>query len=141
MSAFGGAWFAGRRMRRAETIAESEDIRDTQIRELLAEVKVRSKDAKRAEVEAKEVAERITALEAEAEDLRGRLDAAHETADKNENMLTDEVDEKTRLREELIKLRREKDQLETRVQELELEIRMTNDGGQLLDPALQIETS
>jgi chromosome segregation ATPase len=141
MSAFGGAWFTRWRMQRAETIAESEDIRDTQIRELLAEVKVRSKDAKRAEAEAREVGERIAALEAEVEDLRGRLDAAHETADNSENMLRDEVDEKTQLRDELIKLRREKDHLETRAQELELELRMASDGAQLLDPTLQMEPS
>ena len=138
-SALGGAWFARWRIRRAEKIAESEDIRDTQIRELLAEVKVSNKEAKRAAAEATESAERIAALETETEELRGRLDSAHETADNSENMLRDEVNEKTRLREELLKLRREKDNLETRVQELELELRMANDGAQLLDPALQME--
>ena len=141
VSALGGAWIARWRMRRAETIAESEDIRDTQIRELLAEVKVSNRDAKRVAAESREAGERIAALEAETDDLRGRLGAAQETADKSENMLRDEVDEKTRLREELIKLRREKDSLETRAQELELELRMAGDGAQLLDPALQMETS
>ena len=109
IAALGGAWVARWRIRRAEIVADSEDIRDTQIRELLAEVKVSSRDAKRAAAEAGEAAERIAALEKEAEELRGRLDAAHETADNSENMLRDEVNEKTRLREELIKLRREKD--------------------------------
>jgi len=141
ISAFGGAWFARWRMQRAEVIAEREDLRDTQIRELLAEIKVLGKDAKGAEAAGAEAAERIAVLEAEAEDLRGRLDAANQTADKSETMLRDEVDEKSRLREELIQLRREKDALETRTQELELELRMTSDGAQLLDPALQMESS
>lgn len=141
ISALAGAWFSRWRIRRAEVIAESEDIRDTQIRELLAEVKVLSKDAKGAETAGAEAAERIAALEAQAEDLRSRLDAAHQTADNSESMLRDEVDEKTRLREELIALRREKDALETRTQELELELRMASDGAQLLDPALQMESS
>lgn len=141
ISALAGAWFARWHMRRTEIIAESEDIRDTQIRELLAEVKVSNKDARRAAAESGEAGERVAALEAEAEDLRGRLNAAHETAANSENMLRDEVDEKTRLREELIKLRREKGTLETRAQELELELRMASDGAQLLDPALQMETS
>jgi hypothetical protein len=139
IAALCGAWFARWRIRRAEKIADSEDIRDTQIRDLLAEVKLRSEDAKSAAAEAGEKAERIAALEKEAEGLRSRLDAAHETADNSENMLRDEVSEKTRLREELVRLRREKDALETRTQELELELRMAGNGAQLLDPALQME--
>lgn len=141
ISAVSGAALARWRIRRAETIAESEDIRDTQIRELLAEVKVSNQNAKRAAAEASDAGERIAALESQLEEFRGRLEAAHETADKSEAMLRDEVNEKTQLREELIKLRREKDNLETRAQELELELRMASDGAQLLDPALQMEGS
>jgi chromosome segregation ATPase len=141
ISAFGGAWFARWRMRRAEVVAESEDIRDTQIRELLAEVKVLGKAAKGAEAAGAEAAEKIAALEAQIDDLRCRLDAAQKTADNSEKLLRDEVDEKARLREDLIRARREKDALETRTQELELELRMASDGSQLLDPALQMESS
>jgi hypothetical protein len=140
-AATGGAWLTRWRIRRHQEIADSEDLRDTQIRELLAEVKVRSQDA----VLAKQAAETAGAenqdLQAQIEDLNGQLEAARQLAGKSESMLKDEINEKTELRESLHKQKRENDGLATRAQELELELRMSDSGAQLLDPALQMEPS
>ncbi len=124
-AAAGGAWLTHWRIRRHQEIADSEDLRDTQIRELLAEVKVRSQDA----VLAKQAAETAGAenqdLQAQIEDLNGQLEAARQLAGKSESMLKDEINEKTELRESLHKQKRENDGLATRAQELELELRMS----------------
>ncbi len=140
-AAAGGAWLTRWRIRRRQEIADSEDLRDTQIRELLAEVKVRSQDAVRAKQAAEEAGAENQALQAKIEDLSGQLEAARELAGKSESMLKDEINEKTELRESLHKQRRENDGLATRAQELELELRMSTSGAQLLDPALQMEPS
>ncbi len=114
---------------------------DRQLRELLAEVKVRSQDAVRAKDAAEAAGAEAKALQDQVEDLAGQLKAARQLASKSESMLKDEINEKTELRESLHKQRRENDGLATRAQELELELRMSTSGAQLPDPALQMEPS
>ena len=138
LSASAGACFMRWRIARRQVIAESEDMRDTHIRELLAEVKVTAKESARMRAVAEASRVECESAQSQVKDLSTQLDTLRQQAERAESLLRNEIGEKSELRENLHKLLREKDRLATRAQELELELRMSADGSDLLDPALQM---
>ena len=120
---------------RTREIAEQEDTRDTQIRELLAALKVAREDLAKTREQAASATVTADQTHQRIEELEQQLAEAHRLHEDTRELLNEEIAEKTTLQEELIQIRRECEALRTRVQELELEAQ-ASEAGDLLDPML-----
>ncbi len=122
---------------RNREIAESEDPRDSQIRDLQATLTVNQKDAtinKAAAANAKEhvdfAHDRINELIAECSKAAENLDACKE-------LLKTKIAEREELHDQTSVAEKEVFQLKERLQEVELELSMAGESGNMLDPAMQ----
>ena len=136
VSGIGAAGYMHGRLQRQRLLAEIEDPRDTQIRELLVAVKVARENETRASSgredhldELSQARDRIKTLEklsagaaGEAETMQGRLESL--------------LGERNQLEENLAGMRRDNERLHNRVQELEMELSVGRTGD-LLAPELQ----
>ena len=120
---------------RTREIAAQEDTRDTQIRELLAALKLARGDLAKTREQAASATVTADQTHQRIEELEQQLAEAHQLHENTRELLNEEIAEKTVLQEELIQLRRECEALRTRVQELELEAQ-ASEAGDLLDPML-----
>jgi len=142
LAACAGAAFAGMRYARWQAarervIAEYEDPRDTQIRELLAEGKVLSKKLAAAQTAAEKAAEELALSTTRAQDLESAMSRAEKEFKTSQGMLHDHLGQRTDMETQLDQLRRENDGLKARAQELEMELRLGSEPD-LLDPSAQV---
>ncbi|MGI9330692.1 MAG: hypothetical protein ACR2QB_08220 [Gammaproteobacteria bacterium] len=142
LAACAGAAFAGMRytrwkVARERVIAEYEDPRDTQIRELLAEGKVLRKKLAAAQADAEKAGEELTLTTNRANDLEAAMARAQKEFKTSQGMLHDNLGQRTDMESQLDQMRRENDGLKARVQELEMELRLGS-GPDLLDPSAQV---
>ncbi len=126
------------RHQRGREVAEREDSRDTQIRELLAALKVARDDAARGKAALEAAAADAAAREEQLAELQSRLDAAIRAEADCRALLEQESSAQARAQEQLLAQRRETERLAGRVQELELEISVAQTTD-LLDPGLQLD--
>ncbi|HHQ13440.1 MAG TPA: hypothetical protein ENK16_00275 [Chromatiales bacterium] len=124
-------------IRRRQEIADREDSRDTQIRELLAALKVARTDAKRAREQAAETTSVMAQSKTEFETTRQALEAAQQQHEETRQLLQSEIDQKSALRDQLEAMRRECETFKSRAQELELELSVSQTKD-LLDPKKQL---
>lgn len=124
-------------VQRTREIAEQEDSRDTQIRELLAALKIARADLARAREEAAATSAGADETSRRLAELDEAVARSHTEHNETRELLDREIVEKSRLQEELHQLRRECEALKTRAQELELELQAAG-SAELLDPALQV---
>jgi nucleotidyltransferase/DNA polymerase involved in DNA repair len=138
-SAGAGAWGMRFHIHRTREIAEREDPRDTQIRDLQATLKLTRDDASKS-------------LQVIG-DHQGHLDLAHERIhelmEKNNNLLQQfencnktlqqEIDQKNDLITRLSAAEKQGENLKERLQEAEMELTSQQSSGDLLDPAVQTD--
>ncbi len=124
-------------IRRRQEIADREDSRDTQIRELLAALKVARADAKRAREEAAATTSVMAQSKTEFETTQQALEATRQQHQETRQLLQVEIDQKSALRDQLEAMRRECETFKNRVQELELELSVSQ-AEDLLDPKKQL---
>jgi len=136
-AAFAGIRYTRWQVARERVIAEYEDPRDTQIRELLAEGKVLRKKLAGTQAAAEKAGEELALTATRAKDLQTAMDRARKEFKTSQGMLHDHLGERTDMESQLDQLRRENDGLKARVQELEMELRLGNEPD-LLDPSAQV---
>lgn len=129
----GARWQAHRRRQ----VAESEDTRDTQIRELLAALKLARSDVQRAREAGEAAAEAGAAANASSATLESELAETRAQLQNTQQLLQGEIDRRTSQQEELLRLSRTNENLKQRIQELELELHVSH-SADMLDPELQV---
>jgi predicted flap endonuclease-1-like 5' DNA nuclease/chromosome segregation ATPase len=118
---------------RNREIADREDPRDTQIRDLQATLQVTRKDS----VERKSTAEDSTKhLEFAHDRIKELLQSGKETTEKLESckeLLRTKITEREQLHDKFVAAEREVNALKNRLEDAELELSMTNESGSMLD--------
>ncbi len=135
-SGFCAARYTRARVERERLIAEIEDPRDMQIRELLVAAKLARENALRAKSDESSSSEELVQARDRIRTLDKTVTSAHREVEAVQGRLEDLLSERNQLEEELAGLRRDKEQLRNRAQELEMELSMGK-AGDLLDPAMQ----
>jgi chromosome segregation ATPase len=142
LAACAGGAFAGMRytrwqVARERVIAEYEDPRDTEIRELLAEGKVLRKKLADTQAAAEKASEELALSATRAKDLEAAMARSQKEFKTSQGMLHDHLGGRTDMESQLDQLRRENDGLKARAQELEMELRLGKEPD-LLDPSAQV---
>jgi chromosome segregation ATPase len=135
-SSFCAARYARASMERERLIAEIEDPRDSQLRELLIAAKVARENALRAKAGESSSSEELVQARDRIRTLEKTAATANDQVETMQGRLEDLLGERNELEEQLAKLRRDKERLLNRAQELEMELSMGK-AGDLLDPAIQ----
>lgn len=136
LSGFGAAAYTRARLAHARLIAEIEDPRDTQIRELLVALKLARENSARAKVGERDAAEELSQARDRIRNQEKTLADAHKEVaimrDNEESL----IGERNRVEEELAAVRRENERLGDRIEALEVELSMAK-AADLLDPGAQ----
>lgn len=135
-SGFCAARYARARMIRERLMAEIEDPRDMQIRELLVAAKLARENALRAKADESSSSEELVQARDRIKTLDTTVTSAQREVETMQGRLEELLGERNQLEEQLAELRRDKERLGNRTQELEMELSMGK-AGELLDPALQ----
>lgn len=135
-SGFCAARYTRARTERERLIAEIEDPRDSQIRELLIAAKVSRQNALRAKAGESSNSEELVQAHDRIRTLEKTAASANADVETMQGRLEDLLGERNELEEQLAELRRDKERLRNRAQELEMELSMGK-AGDLLDPVLQ----
>jgi predicted flap endonuclease-1-like 5' DNA nuclease/chromosome segregation ATPase len=121
---------------RNREIADREDPRDTQIRDLQATLQVTRKDA----VERKTTTEDATKhLEFAHDRIKELLQSGKETTEKLESckeLLRAKITEREQLHDKFVTAEREVSTLKNRLEDVELELSMTNESGDMIDSGI-----
>lgn len=135
-SSFIAARYTRVRLERERLIAEIEDPRDSQIRELLIAAKVARENALRAKADESSSSEELVQARDRIRTLEKTATNANTDLETMQGRLEELLGERNQLEEQLAGLRRDKERLHNRAQELEMELSMGK-AGDLLDPVLQ----
>jgi len=135
-SGFCAARYTRARMIRERLMAEIEDPRDMQIRELLVAAKLARENALRAKADESSSSEELVQARDRIKTLDKTVTSAQREVETMQGRLEELLGERNQLEEQLAELRRDKERLGNRTQELEMELSMGK-AGELLDPALQ----
>ncbi len=136
VTGFCASRYARARAERERLIAEIEDPRDSQIRELLIAAKVARENAQRAKTSESTNSEELVRARDRIRTLEKAAANGNTEVETMQGRLEELLGERNQLEEELAALRRDKERLHNRAQELEMELSMGR-AGDLLDPALQ----
>ena len=129
-----GAYGMRRHMQRGRIIARSEDPRDTQIRDLVASMKIAKEDVVKARTKEHEFKEHVDMAHMRIKELQERLDSVNKKYYACNENLNKEHAEKEMLEERLKATMQQLETSQQRVQEMEMEMSV---GGSddMLDPA------
>jgi len=119
---------------RNREIAEREDPRDTQIRDLQAKVKLARTDMKRDRVQSAEAVEHLQLAHDRIRELLDRLASLQNAVDQQKNLRHSDVEQMEILRDKLSAANRQLDTLKQRHQELEVELSVARDPDLLTAP-------
>lgn len=126
---------------RNREIADREDPRDTQLRDLQATLQVVRKDAVERKARAEDASthlefahDRINELLQKGKDTSENLDACKE-------LLRTKIIEREQLHDQFCAAEKQVNALKERLEEVELELSMSNDSGNMLDPAMAEQVS
>jgi len=126
IAAFIGGGFAMRRhMQQRNTVSDQEDPRDSQIRELLAELRVARADLARCTMSISRAEEHSTEADERVQLLQDQIKGFEHKATVALESLEREIAEKGELADELTRARTRINALESRIKELELELSAT----------------
>ena len=132
-TAAGGAWTMRWYIERGRDVSEHEDPRDSQIRDLQAQVRMMKKDTTRNQTSAKDAAEHVELAHERIHDLTVRMIRLANLTASTESELKEAKVEKDLLRDKLSVASQQLDTLKTRNQELDVELSVTRDAN-MLDP-------
>jgi predicted flap endonuclease-1-like 5' DNA nuclease len=134
VTAAGGAWAMRWHIERSRDVSEREDPRDSQIRDLLAQVSMMKNDMARNQKSAEEATEHVDMAHDRIHDLTGRMIKLANVVASTESELKESNADKDLLRDKLSVASQQLDTLKTRTQELEVELSVTRDAD-MLEPA------
>ncbi len=121
---------------RNRVIAEREDPRDTQLRELLTEIKLRRADSARAQQAVEDANSDAAGVRQALKEAESRAENLQADLDKRIGLMEKESGERLAASEALERLRRDNEALKARVHELEMELSMGH-SKDMLDPSIQ----
>ncbi len=119
---------------RNREIAEREDPRDTQIRDLQAKVKLARTDVKRDRRQSAEAVEHLQLAHDRIRELLDRLASLQNAVDQQKDLRRNDVEQMEILRDKLSVANRQLDTLKQRHQELEVELSVARDPDLLAPP-------
>jgi predicted flap endonuclease-1-like 5' DNA nuclease len=134
-----GAWVMRRHINRDQSVAESEDPRDTKIRDLLAQMKVARDTVEREKSAAKNATEHLELAHERIVELTGKLRSLDDKCVTTQSSLNEAGNEVELLRNQMSVASSQLDSLRQRNQELELELSVSGeremlDAGETSEP-------
>ncbi|MFW2403313.1 MAG: hypothetical protein ACN4GT_01020 [Gammaproteobacteria bacterium] len=130
-TAAGGAWAMRWYIERGRDVSEREDPRDSQIRDLLAQVRMMKNDMARNQNVAKDATEHVDLAHERIHDLTSRMIKLANLTASTESDLKTAKGEQELMRDKLSVANRQLDTLKTRNQELEVELSVAKDSDML----------
>jgi predicted flap endonuclease-1-like 5' DNA nuclease len=130
-TAAGGAWTMRWYIERGRDVSEREDPRDSQIRDLLAQVRMMKNDMARNQATAKDATEHVDLAHERIHDLTKRMIKLANLTALTESDLKEAKVEQELMRDKLSVANRQLDTLKTRNQELEVELAVTKESDML----------
>jgi predicted flap endonuclease-1-like 5' DNA nuclease len=130
-TAAGGAWTMRWYIERGRDVSEREDPRDSQIRDLLAQVRMMKNDMARNQATAKDATEHVDLAHERIHDLTRRMIKLANLTALTESDLKEAKVEQELMRDKLSVANRQLDTLKTRNQELEVELAVTKESDML----------
>lgn len=136
-SAAGGAWGMRYYIRRKRVIAEAEDPRDTQIRDLLARVKVATDTADRERAATETATSQLGNSHREIEKRDAEIADAVRQYTTCKDVLKKEIAAKNDIRDRLKITEQQLENYKQQLHEAQMELRVKHASEELLDPSLQ----
>jgi len=130
-TAAGGAWTMRWHIERGRNVSEREDPRDSQIRDLLAQVRMMKNDMARNRATANDATEHVDLAHERIHDLTRRMIKLANLTASTESDLKEAKAEQELMRDKLSVANRQLDTLKTRNQELEVELSVSKESDML----------
>ncbi len=130
-TAAGGAWTMRWHIERGRNVSEREDPRDSQIRDLLAQVRMMKNDMARNQAAANDATEHVDLAHERIHDLTRRMIKLANLTASTESDLKEAKAEQELMRDKLSVANRQLDTLKTRKQELEVELSVSKQSDML----------
>ena len=130
-TAAGGAWLMRRHIERSQVVADTEDPRDVEIRNLLAQERMAKNDMARNQQAAKDAQEHVQYAHERIDELVARTARLAERAERAEAKVKDAQGDQELLRDRLSVASKQLDTLKQRTQELEVELSLARENDML----------